>query len=86
MGTVESAARRPKPKTITYFVSDAAQTTEERKLTVRTILTNAGFTPAENYRLVREDGNKTLTDLDRKESIREGERFSALFNGPTPVS
>lgn len=87
MSTVEqSATRRPKPKSTTYSVNGEPQTTEQRKLTVRAILTNAGFTPVENYRLIRTDGNKTLTDLDREEPIHDGEQFNALFNGPTPVS
>lgn len=73
-------------KTLTYFVNGAAQTTQERKLTARAILINAGFTPLEQYRLIRANGNKPLTDLDREEPIREGEKFTALFEGPTPVS
>lgn len=73
-------------KRTTYFVNGASQTTEERKLTPRTILMNAGFTPVEDYRLLRDDGYQMLTDLDKDEAIREGERFTALFSGPTPVS
>lgn len=86
MTAVKPVSRGPKPKTTTYFVNGVSQTTEKRKLTVRTILTNAGFNPAEDYRLVREDGNKTLTDLDQEESIHKEEKFTALFSGPTPVS
>ena len=75
-----------KTKTVTYFVNAASQTTEARKLTPRTILTNAGFSPAEDYRLIRDDENKVLADLDQEEPIHQDERFTALFNGPTPVS
>lgn len=75
-----------KIKTVTYFVNGSSHTTEERKLTPRVILANAGFTPVEDYRLIRDDGNKVLDDLDKDESIHEGERFTALFKGPTPVS
>jgi hypothetical protein len=75
-----------KIKTVTYFVNGASQTTEDRKLTPRTILTTAGFSPAEDYRLIRDDGNKVLADLDQEEPIHQDERFTALFNGPTPVS
>lgn len=75
-----------KIKVISYFVNGVVQTTEERKLTPRAILTNAGFTPPEDYRLIREDGDKVLADLDQEEPIRKEERFTALFEGPTPVS
>ncbi len=76
---------REKTKTITYFVNGEAQTTEDRKLTPRVILTNAGFAPADDYEFVRGDGGKVL-DLDKEEPIHDGERFTALFKGPTPVS
>ena len=71
---------------ITYFVNGEEQVTEQRKLTVRQILTNAGFTPPEDYLLKRDEGNKALGDLEQEEPIHEGERFTALFKGPTPVS
>jgi hypothetical protein len=73
-------------KTITYYVNGESQTTQHHKLTVRTILTNAGFTPAENYRLVRDAGNHTYTNLDEEVPLHEGETFTALFQGPTPTS
>jgi uncharacterized protein YabE (DUF348 family) len=75
-----------KAKTITYYVNGESQTTTHHKLTVRTILTNAGFTPAENYRLVRVAGNQTYTNLDEEISLHEDEKFNALFQGPTPTS
>lgn len=80
------SATAEKIKTITYFVNGASQTTHDRKLTPRAILTNADFAPVEDYRLIRDDGNKVLSDLDKEESIRAGERFTALFEGPTQVS
>ena len=80
------AATEQKTRTIRYFVNGAAQMTDDRRLTPRAILNNAGFSPAEDYRLIRDDGNKVLDDLDKEESIRRNERFTALFNGPTPVS
>jgi hypothetical protein len=80
------ATTEQKTKTIRYFVNGAIQTTDDRKLTPREILTNAGFLPAEDYRLIRDDGNKVLADLDKEESIHQDERFTALFGGPTPVS
>lgn len=75
-----------KAKTVRYFVNGAVQTTDDHKLTPREILTKAGFSPAEDYRLIRDDGNKVLDNLDKEESIHKDERFTALFNGPTPVS
>lgn len=74
------------PKVTTYYVNDEAETTTEHKLKVRDILEGAGFKPATDYRLVRDDGNKELTDLDAEEPIHEGERFTATFKGTTPVS
>ncbi len=71
---------------ITYFVNGERQETHHHRLTVRTILTNAGFTPPENYRLVRDAGNHTYTNLDEEVSLHEDEKFTALFQGPTPTS
>lgn len=73
-------------KVITYYVNGERQTTDHHTLTVRAILTNAGFTPAENYRLVRDAGNHTYTNLDEEVPLHEGEKFTALFQGPTPTS
>ena len=73
-------------KTIVYFVNGERQTTHHHKLTVRTILTNAEFTPAEDYRLVRDAGNHTYASLDEEVPLREEEKFTALFQGPTPTS
>ncbi len=78
--------QQAKPKTIRYFVNGEDQETDQRKLAVRTILTNAGMTPAEQYRLVRDNGNHTFPDLDQEVPLHEGERFTALFQGPTPTS
>ena len=73
-------------KAITYFVNGERQETPYRELTVRVILTNAGFTPAEDYRLVRDAGNHTYTNLDEEVPLHEDEKFTALFQGPTPTS
>ena len=75
-----------KADTIIYYVNGESQSTAQRTLTVRTILTNAGFTPPENYRLVRDAGNHTYTNLDEEVHLHEGEKFTALFQGPTPTS
>ncbi len=70
---------------IDYFVNTERQTTEEHKLTGRQILERAGFTPADDYRLVRNDGHKPI-GLDDLEPIHEGEAFTATYTGPTPTS
>jgi hypothetical protein len=77
---------QPATRTITYFVNDEPQTTSSHKLTVREILENAGFTPAEEYRLVRNEGHHKYENLDEEVPLHEGERFTALFQGPTPTS
>lgn len=71
---------------ITYYVNGERQETHHHKLTVRAILTNAGFAPAEDYRLVRDAGNHTYTNLDEEVPLHEDEKFTALFQGPTPTS
>jgi hypothetical protein len=77
-----AAAHEPK---VIYSVNGEPQETTERKLTGRQILENAGFTPAEDYRLTRNDGGKEI-GLDDDEPIHEREAFTATFKGPTPVS
>ena len=71
---------------ITYYVNGESQTTHHHHLTVRALLSNAGFTPPEDYRLVRNTGNHTYTNLDEEVSLHQDEKFTALFQGPTPTS
>ena len=56
------------------------------KLTVREILTSAGFTPAEEYELTRDADNHTYESLDDEVPIAHGDRFTATHKGPTPAS
>lgn len=81
-----TAQTQTETKLITYFVNGERQETNQHKLMVRTILTNAGFTPAEDYRLVRDDGNHSYTNQDEEVPLHENEKFTALFQGPTPTS
>jgi hypothetical protein len=74
-----------KTKVIHYSVSAEPQETNEHRLSGREILERAGFTPAEDYTLTRDDGNKVI-DLDDRESIHERETFTAKFKGITPTS
>lgn len=75
-----------KAKTITYFVNGEDQTTTQHKLAVRLVLENAGFKPAEEYRLTRDAGHHDFTDYDEEIPLRDEERFTATFLGVTPVS
>ncbi len=73
-------------KETTYLINGESQTTTEHKLTVRQILSNAGFTPVEEYRLTRDAGNKVFDNYGDEAPIHEKERFTATFLGPTPTS
>jgi len=73
-------------ETMTYYVNGEAQTTTKRKLTVREILTDAGFAPAGEYRLSRDEGHHVYRDYDEEVPLHEDERFTATFLGPTPTS
>lgn len=73
-------------KDLEYFVNGEQFRTEEHKLTVRTILEDAGFTPAEEYRLTRDDGHHVFDGYDIEVPLHNGERFTATFLGPTPTS
>lgn len=73
------------PRTIHYSVSAEPQETNDHKLTGREILERAGFTPADEYKLTRDDGGKEIS-LDEEVPIREGEAFTATFRGVTPTS
>jgi len=87
MDTTEqtSAAEARERKVIHYSVNGEPHDTTERKLTGRQILEDAGFTPAEEYRLVRNDGDQEIGP-DDSEPIHEDEAFTATFKGVTPVS
>jgi len=73
-------------KTVTYFVNDDSYDTTEKKLKVRIILSDAGFTPVEQYDLTRVNGNHTFASLDEEVPIHKDEKFLAVFKGTTPVS
>jgi hypothetical protein len=73
-------------KTVTYYVNGEKQTAKQDKLTVREILTAAGFTPVTDYQLTRDEGHHVYRDYDEEVPLHEDERFTATFVGPTPVS
>ncbi|OIQ77493.1 hypothetical protein GALL_408160 [mine drainage metagenome] len=69
-----------------YFVNGERFSTSEHKLTVRQILENAGFSSAEQFRLVRDNGSHPFTDYGTEVPIHDGERFTAIFIDPTQTS
>lgn len=71
---------------IQYTVNGETQTTTSLKLTVGTILSNAGFTPVADYDLERDEGHKVFNNPDEIIPIHKGEKFTALFKGTTPTS
>jgi ribose 5-phosphate isomerase RpiB len=73
-------------KTTPYFVNGEEQSTESKKLTVKQILENAGFTPAEDFRLTRDNGSHDFSDYTEEVPIHKYERFTATFKGVTPTS
>lgn len=82
---MDAQERKPEHR-IEYFVNGEAEQTSEHKLTVDEILVHAGFTPAKEYTLTREEGHHKYTDYDEQIPVRQGERFTAAFLGPTPTS
>jgi len=73
-------------KSIEYFVNGEKEQTTEHKLTVEQILTRAGFEPATQYNLTRDEGHHKYTDYQEEVPLHEDERFTATFMGPTPTS
>jgi uncharacterized small protein (DUF1192 family) len=73
-------------ETITYVVNGEPLTTTEQKLSVRAMITTAGYTPVENYRLASASNNYVYDDYDQKILLRNGENFTVTFLGNTPVA
>ncbi|MHB8555893.1 MAG: hypothetical protein ACYDCB_09610 [Candidatus Dormibacteria bacterium] len=71
---------------VKYFVNGEVQQSTERRLTVKVILTRAGFTPASDYDLTRDGDKHPFKDQDEEVELHEDERFTATFVGPTPTS
>lgn len=71
---------------LTYFVNGERLTTDHHKLTVKAILTQAGFEPVEQYRLERDEGHHIYEDQDAELYLHEDERLTATYLGPTPTS
>jgi hypothetical protein len=72
---------------ISYTVNGEIEKTKDESLTVRAILINAGFTPAEDYALSSENPPTEFgTDYDLVVHIHQNERFLAKYKAPTPTS
>lgn len=56
------------------------------ELSVREILTVAGFIPAEEYELTRDADKHTYGSPDEEVPIEHGDRFTATHKGPTSAS
>lgn len=75
-------------KKIEYTVNGKAQSTDQKGLTARQILVNAGIDPESNY-LVQIVGKKQIPykdDPDEIIKIKDGMKFISISTGPTPVS
>lgn len=85
----KSGDGNPDPHT-TFFVDNEEFTTKKKTLTVREILALSGNTPETNFTLVEEkkkgENGKRYDNLDEVITVYNGQRFVALFSGPTPVS
>jgi phenylalanyl-tRNA synthetase beta subunit len=74
------------PEVITYYVNGENESTDQQKLTVAQILAGAGFQPTDQYQLIRDEGSKKFDNQSEEVPLHNGERFTALFLGPTPTS
>lgn len=70
---------------ITYLMNEEVEQTHVHKLKAQIMLEQAGFTPATDYRLIREKPRHEYGLGDDVE-IHEGDRFEILHRGPTPTS
>jgi hypothetical protein len=71
---------------VTYFVNGEEQLTDKSSLRVEKILSEAGFMPVHEYELTRDSDGHTYKHYDHEVELHEGERFTATYIGPTPVS
>jgi hypothetical protein len=78
---------QPERHEIKYFVNGEEEITTKPELKVKEILEDAGFTPATDYTLARENPPKDFNShYDETVEIHPNERFQAKFKGPTPTS
>lgn len=70
---------------ITYLMNEEVEQTHVHKLKAEIMLEQAGFSPATDYRLIREKPRHEYA-LGDEVDIHEGDRFEILHRGPTPTS
>ena len=97
MKRVDTVSVGPQPQfeeNVKYYVNGEEEVHEYNKgpdrkqfsLSVREILTEAGFTPVEHYELTRDSDNHKFESLDEHVPIEFGEKLTATYKGDTPVS
>jgi hypothetical protein len=70
-----------------YFVNGEREVTTADELKVRSILENAGFSPATDYTLKSENPPVDYDSrYDEEIRIHQNQRFQAHHKGPTPTS
>jgi len=75
-------------KTVEYLVDDEPQTTTEKVLTAKQILTNAGR-DLDSYYLVQIEGNHKTSyqnSPDEEIHMHPKMKFISVYTGETPVS
>lgn len=84
--TANVAEEQARKREIEYFVNGERQTTDERKLTAKQILEDAGFDPPEEWLLSRDDPHHEYKNENHEVDLHEDERFTATFTGSTETS
>jgi DNA-binding LacI/PurR family transcriptional regulator len=84
--TASASDEQARKQEIEYFVNGERQTTRERKLTVKQILEDAGFAPAEEWLLSRDNPHHEYKNENHEVELHEDERFTATFTGSTETS
>lgn len=77
-----------KPKKIKFFIDKEQFETEERELSVRTLLVDFAKEDPATTTLALKVGNdyKKYANLDELVSMKNGMKFVVFHNDPTPVS
>jgi len=87
MSEIETQKAEHSVHTITYFVDNEAQRTEDPALTVGQILKNAGLDPSSHYLIeLRGDHQIEYKDINQTIRVHEKEKFISVLHGPTPLS
>lgn len=89
-GNVEHFITKP-PAEFHYFIDTEKETTKEKELTPNQILEKADLKPITDYYIVEihHDGSQTSYEGKPNKPIKmkcPGLRFTAIYNGETPVS